>query len=159
MASKQTKTSITTETKVKSSRKLLIRGGLIAGVSMSMALLFVFGDNIANMFRKKEVSSVIEWASIDVERIDDTAIYLNWATLKEEFSRQFTIERSIDRKKVETVAIVLAAEHSNKVTTYQYYDLDVERNQKYFYRFRFMDVLGVEKHSVWIEASAMPMKK
>lgn len=156
MAFKQTKTSITTGTKVKSSNKLLVRASLVAGVTMSMLLVFVFGEDIANQFRKKEVASVVEWANIEVERIDDGAVYLNWATLREEFSRQFTIERSLNREEIETIAVILAAEHSNEIITYQYYDLDVEKDQKYYYRFKFVDVLGAEKHSAWIEASSIP---
>ena len=151
MALRSAKPSLKTETRVKPFQKLLVRGTLIGGISLSMLLLLIFGDDFASQFRKKEINSSIEWANIDVQRVNDETIYLNWATIKEEYSRQFSIEKSLDREHIETIAVILAAEHSSEVTTYQYYDLDVEKNRIYYYRFKYTDVLGNEKYTAWIE--------
>jgi len=83
----------------------------------------------------------VEFISFDAHRISLSHVAVNWATAKEEKSKEFIVERSFDGVTFVTVGKVKAAGNSNSVLTYSFTDKNDFKGTSY-YRVREIDFNG-----------------
>ncbi len=80
-------------------------------------------------------------------RATGTGIQLNWATAQEVNNAFFTVERSVDGVRFESIATVAGAGNSNQVIQYAYTDVSATGN-KVYYRLTQTDIDGNFTRSV-----------
>lgn len=94
------------------------------------------------------VALPITLGSFDARLMDNcSGVKLNWATVREQNSRDFTIQRSVDGSAWTDIATINAAGNSGLQQAYSYTDNGIKREHTYFYRLRLNDIDGSYKNS------------
>ncbi|GAL82959.1 hypothetical protein CHU_3654 [Sporocytophaga myxococcoides] len=83
----------------------------------------------------------VEFISFDAHRISLSHVSVNWSTAKEENSKEFIVERSLDGINFVAVGTVKAAGNSNTVLSYSFTDKNDFKGTSY-YRVREVDFNG-----------------
>ncbi len=83
----------------------------------------------------------VEFISFDAHRISLSHVSVNWATVKEEKSKEFIVERSLDGINFVAVGTVKAAGNSNSLLSYSFTDKNDFKGTSY-YRVREIDFNG-----------------
>ncbi len=88
----------------------------------------------------------------------DKLVTLSWQTATEINSYSFEVERSEDNTNWIKIGSVNAAGNSNKVNNYEYFD-NINKEGKYYYRLKQIDLDGSYKYSNIVEVNAvMPIQ-
>jgi hypothetical protein len=76
-----------------------------------------------------------------------SGVKLNWGTVSEQNSRDFTIQRSVDGSAWTNIATIKAAGNSGLQQDYSYTDNGIKQERTYHYRLRLNDIDGAYKNS------------
>lgn len=109
---------------------------------------------LGGLFLAPNISSCVfpvEYIFLKATALDRT-IMLDWETATEVNNSGFEVHRSTDGINFENIGWVPGAGNSSSATPYNYEDLNVVANQRYFYRLRQLDYNGGEAISNTVEA-------
>jgi hypothetical protein len=91
-------------------------------------------------------------------RYNDGLILLYWSTISEENSKNFEVERSLDRKTFVPIGKVEAKGNSRDFIQYRFSDPGVQENKIYYYRLKHTDPNGVTQYSRVEEVKAQSIR-
>lgn len=109
---------------------------------------------LAGLYLAPSISSCVfpvEFLYLDARPLD-RSIMLDWETATEVNNSGFEIHRSTDGISFEYIGWVPGAGNSSSSTPYNFEDVNVVANQRYFYRLRQLDLNGGESYSNTVEA-------
>ena len=90
----------------------------------------------------------VEWLYIRGEWLQDRDVnQISWATATEINSDYYIVERSYENEGFEDIGKVDSEGNSLSVTEYSFDDEDIDRNGKYYYRLRQVDLDGTIDYS------------
>lgn len=102
--------------------------------------------------RKKNLFPAVEYADLQANAIDGI-VTLKWQTTFEEDCFMHIIERGIDGEHFEPVEKISANKTTTKLSEYVFYDKNVQKETRYYYRIKNTDKFRNIVYSPIIEAS------
>ncbi|MEL6593424.1 MAG: hypothetical protein AAFQ68_25215, partial [Bacteroidota bacterium] len=102
----------------------------------------------------------VQWAGFDA-KVEVPYLQISWATMRERYTDEFVLERSLDGLLYQPVARREAAFRSDSVAHYQYIDQDVANieSDRLHYRIKVIDPNGVFVYSPRLEVNVPSLKE